>query len=216
MQLFVHHFSFHSNHFLYPPGNPPGNLHSYLPGYLMLPDSYIYLTLPIIWSNKKFSESSGSLHLQSGILGLQCTQLFPPVILLGYTAQRPVIPPGYPARLSSPVIQPSYLPGYSSGYLMLTNLTNQFIKLSDGDLQCEWNSDIFWSDVKTFKRTYQYQDKGWSGTFEEWHSRFLPDFELIKGKKEIVNYVVVIRSNNVVYIQIQFVTCSTEISATQE
>ena len=81
---------------------------------------------------------------------------------------------------------------------MLPNLTNQFIKLSDGDLQCEWNSDIFWSDVTTFKRTYQYQDKGWSGTFEEWHSRFLPDFELIKGKKEIVNYVVVIRSTNVV------------------
>ena len=33
--------------------------------------------------------------------------------------------------------------GYSSGYLMLSNLTKQFIKLSDGDLQCEWNSDIF-------------------------------------------------------------------------
>ena len=26
---------------------------------------------------------------------------------------------------------------------MLPNLTNHFIKLSDGDLQCEWNSDIF-------------------------------------------------------------------------
>ena len=44
------------------------------------------------------------------------------------------LPPGHPP--------PSYLPGY----LMLPNLTNQFIKLSDGDLQCEWNSDI----LKTF------------------------------------------------------------------
>ena len=40
-------------------------------------------------------------------------------------------PPGYP---------PS---GFPPGYLMLPNLTNQFIKLSDGNLQCEWNSDIF-------------------------------------------------------------------------
>ena len=30
-----------------------------------------------------------------------------------------------------------YPPGYPPGYLMLPNLTNQFIKLSSGDLQCE-------------------------------------------------------------------------------
>ena len=30
-----------------------------------------------------------------------------------------------------------YQPSYSSVYLMLPNLTNHFIKLSDGDLQCE-------------------------------------------------------------------------------
>ena len=29
-------------------------------------------------------------------------------------------------------------------YLTIPNLTNQFIKLSDGDLQSEWNSDIFY------------------------------------------------------------------------
>ena len=150
---------------------------------------------------KKCSERSGSLHLQSRYLR---------------TAVHPVISPCYPARLYRPVIPPGYQAQLSARLFMLPNLTNQFINLSNGDLQCEWNSDIFWSDVKTFKRTYQYQDKGWSGTFEEWHSRFLPDFELIKGKKEIVNYVVVIRSTNVVYIQIQFETCSTEISAAQE
>ena len=39
-------------------------------------------------------------------------------------------PPGYPP--------PSYPPpGYLPSYLMLPNLTNHFIKLSDGDLQCE-------------------------------------------------------------------------------
>ena len=38
---------------------------------------------------------------------------------------------------------PAQLSAQSSpGYLMLPNLTNQAIKLSDGDLQCEWNSDI--------------------------------------------------------------------------
>ena len=44
-----------------------------------------------------------------------------------------------------PVIHPlpCHLPGYSYSYLMFTNLTNHFIKLSYGDLQCEWNSDIF-------------------------------------------------------------------------
>ena len=31
----------------------------------------------------------------------------------------------------------------SAWILMLPNLTNHYIKLSDGDLQCEWNSDIF-------------------------------------------------------------------------
>ena len=41
----------------------------------------------------------------------------------------PVYPPGYPSS-------------YPQGYLMLPNLTNQFIKLSNGDLQCEWNSEI--------------------------------------------------------------------------
>ena len=47
----------------------------------------------------------------------------------------PVYSPSYP---------PSYPPGYQPGYpVTLPNLTNQFIKLSDGDLQCEWNSDIF-------------------------------------------------------------------------
>ena len=55
------------------------------------------------------------------------------------------------ARLSTSVIRPSYPPGlsarviwgYSSSYLMLSNLTNHFNKLSNGDLQCEWNSDFF-------------------------------------------------------------------------
>ena len=45
-----------------------------------------------------------------------------------------------------PVYPPSYPPSYPSSYLMLPNLTNQFIKLSDGNLQCKWNSDIFWND----------------------------------------------------------------------
>ena len=31
----------------------------------------------------------------------------------------------------------------SARFLMLPNLTNHYIKLSDGDLQCEWNLDIF-------------------------------------------------------------------------
>ena len=36
------------------------------------------------------------------------------------------------------ILQRSHLPpGYLPGYLMLPNLTNHFIKLSDGDLQCE-------------------------------------------------------------------------------
>ena len=33
---------------------------------------------------------------------------------------------------------------------MPPNLTNQFIKLSDGDLQCEWNSDIFSKVLKRY------------------------------------------------------------------
>ena len=45
-----------------------------------------------------------------GILGLQCTQLF-----------RPVIPPGYTAQLSHPVIKPSYPPGYSCFPIWLTS-----------------------------------------------------------------------------------------------
>ena len=50
--------------------------------------------------------------------------------------------PGYqPGHL--PIYAPNYQPGYPSGYLMLPNLTNQFIKLSDGDIQCEWNLDFF-------------------------------------------------------------------------
>ena len=31
--------------------------------------------------------------------------------------------------------------------------------------------------------SYQCRDKGWSGTFEEWHSRCLPDFELQMERK---------------------------------
>ena len=58
--------------------------------------------------------------------------LYPPGYPPGYL---PRYPPGYP---------PGYPLGYPPGYLMLPNLTNQFIKLSDGDLQCEWNSDIFY------------------------------------------------------------------------
>ena len=34
----------------------------------------------------------------------------------------------------------SYLPGYPPGYLMLPNLTNQFIKLSNGNL---WRSSVW-------------------------------------------------------------------------
>ena len=33
-----------------------------------------------------------------------------------------------------PIYAPNYQPGYPSGYLMLPNLTNQFIKLFDGGL----------------------------------------------------------------------------------
>ena len=48
----------------------------------------------------------------------------------------PVHPPPSYSPLGYP--PPSYPPpGYPPGYLMLPNLTNQFIKLSDGDLQCE-------------------------------------------------------------------------------
>ena len=50
----------------------------------------------------------------------------------------PSYPSGYPPRYL-----PNYPPGYPPSYLMLPNLTNQFIKLSDGDHQCEWNSDLF-------------------------------------------------------------------------
>ena len=38
--------------------------------------------------------------------------------------------PGHPPTGHPPSV-------YPPGYLMLPNLTNQFIKLSDGDLQCE-------------------------------------------------------------------------------
>ena len=41
---------------------------------------------------------------------------------------------GLSARLSTQL---------SAWFLMLPNLTNHYIKLSDGDLQCEWNSDNF-------------------------------------------------------------------------
>ena len=50
------------------------------------------------------------------------------------------------------ILQRGHLPpGYLPGYLMLPNLTNHFIKLSDGDLQCEWNSDIFLMDEKSYE-----------------------------------------------------------------
>ena len=52
-----------------------------------------------------------------------------------------------------PIYAPNYQPGYPSGYLMLPNLTNQFIKLSDGDLQCEWNSDIVMVGSRYLKRS---------------------------------------------------------------
>ena len=55
------------------------------------------------------------------------TQLYCPVI----PRYLPAYPPGYPPG-----------PGYPPENLMLPNLTNQFIKLSDGDLQCELNLDI--------------------------------------------------------------------------
>ena len=63
------------------------------------------------------------------------------VICLGYPSELSVwvIHSGYPFGLSVQVIRLGYLPSYSSSYLMLPNLTNQFIKLSNGDLQCEWN-----------------------------------------------------------------------------
>ena len=69
------------------------------------------------------------------------------------SALRKVIhpPPDYP---SPGYLLPSYLPSYSSGYLMLPNLTNQSIKLSDGDLQCEWNSDISNEYGKNFGHHY--------------------------------------------------------------
>ena len=44
--------------------------------------------------------------------------------------------PGYPPS-DSPGDSPGDPPGDSPGHLMLPNLTNQFIKLSDGDLQCK-------------------------------------------------------------------------------
>ena len=53
----------------------------------------------------------------------------------------PGMPPGNPPSYL-PNHLPDYLPSYPPGNhpssnLMLPNLTNQFIKLSDGDLQCE-------------------------------------------------------------------------------
>ena len=46
-------------------------------------------------------------------------------------------------------------PGYPpSSYLMLPNLTNQFIKLSDGDLQCKWNSDIYIIDFSMTEKEF--------------------------------------------------------------
>ena len=38
------------------------------------------------------------------------------------------------------------LPGDPPDYQMFPNLTDQFIKLSDGNLQCEWNSDILFRE----------------------------------------------------------------------
>ena len=63
-----------------------------------------------------------------------------------------VIRPGYLTGLSAPVIRPGYPPpvihpgpGYLSSYLMLPNLSNHFIKLSDGDLpKCKTPLYISW------------------------------------------------------------------------
>ena len=35
---------------------------------------------------------------------------------------------------------------------MLPNLTNHYIKLSDGDIQYEWNSDIFCSNLAKLEK----------------------------------------------------------------
>ena len=58
--------------------------------------------------------------------------------------------PSYPSRYP-PRYLPNYPPGYPPSYLMLPNLTNQFIKLSDGVLQCEWNWDIFNTNLSCFR-----------------------------------------------------------------
>ena len=65
--------------------------------------------------------------------------LIPPCYPPGYLP----MPPCYPPPPWPSVYQPSYPHSYPSSYLMLPNLINQFIKLSNGDLQCEWIRTFF-------------------------------------------------------------------------
>ena len=68
-----------------------------------------------------------------------CPIICPPVIRLQLSALCYPLPVIH-LRLSAYGYRP---PSYPPSYLMLPNLTNQFIKFSNGDLQWEWNSD-FW------------------------------------------------------------------------
>ena len=84
-------------------------------------------------------------HTPFFILHLFVTWIF----FLSFHSHLTSCPPGYP-----PSYLLGYLLGYPSSYLMLPNLTNQFIKLSDGDLLCEWNSDIFIIDFSKTEKEF--------------------------------------------------------------
>ena len=68
--------------------------------------------------------------------------LDPTLDISPYFVKKSILPPIFLSRLFLKRCNLSYppgcyLPGYPPDYLMLPNLTKQFIKLSDGDLQWE-------------------------------------------------------------------------------
>ena len=103
--------------------------------------------LGIFMSNKvSFCESCATFYKNASFLLHWVIHLvICPVILIPpcYPPGYLPMPPCYPPPPWPSVYQPSYPHSYPSSYLMLPNLINQFIKLSDGDLQCEWNSDFY-------------------------------------------------------------------------
>ena len=91
-------------------------------------------TLLFFWKNTTFCLSHLFLSFAAFFILKRCNFFS----LASFSLSSYTPDPSYPPELSA-LIRPSY----SSVFLILPNLTNQLIKLSDGDLQCEWNSDIF-------------------------------------------------------------------------